>query len=297
MQQLFTLYIFPLVLMFLMFGLGLSLSGTDFTRVLRTPRPAIVGIMGHALLLPLVAFAVLSLWSFPPLIAGGLIILAACPGGVTSNTLVYAGRGDVALAVSLTAISSVVTVFTIPLVVGFGLEHFAGMATNVRPGLIDTMTRLGTVVLLPMFTGMAARQFFPGFAIPLEGHIRKLSAYILGALIFASGIMAIGGSGSATNDLLYATAAVLMLLAGVISAAYGLCALAGLDTIRTMTVVIETGVQNAVTAFLIGGTILKQPGFILTPAVYGFWMFAAAGLVIVLSRKRISQAEADGAPS
>ncbi|MCK9993929.1 MAG: bile acid:Na+ symporter, BASS family [Alphaproteobacteria bacterium] len=132
----------PVILMIMMFGLGLSLSTADFTRVLRTPRPAVVGILGHAILLPLSAFAILSVFDFPPLVAGGLVILSACPGGVTSNAVVYAGRGDVALAVSLTAISSVVTVFTIPLVVGFGLAQFAGMDASVHLGFLDTVRLL-----------------------------------------------------------------------------------------------------------------------------------------------------------
>lgn len=288
LQEIGTQYIFPLVLMVLMFGLGLSLTGADFTRVLRAPRPALVGIIGHALLLPLVAFIVLSIWDFPPMIAGGLIILAACPGGVSSNTLVYAGRGDVALAVSLTAISSVVTVFTIPLVVGYGMDRFVGMAVTLRLGFLDTVVRLGTIVLLPMFTGMAIRHYFPGFAIPAELFFRKLAGFILLGLIGGSGAMAISSSGAAANDLRDAAIAVAMLLTGVIAAGYLACSLARLDTVRTMTVVIEIGVQNAATAFLIGGTLLKQPGLILTPAVYAILMFAAAGLVIMLARRTMA---------
>lgn len=284
-QEVGTQYIFPLVLMILMFGLGLSLTGADFSRVLRAPRAAAVGIIGHAVLLPLVAFAVLSVWHFPPLIAGGLVILAACPGGVSSNTLVYAGRGDVALAVSLTAISSIITVFTIPLVVGFGMARFAGMAASVQLDFLDTVMRLGTIILLPMFAGMAIRHFFPGFAIPVEKVFRKLAMFLLVFLIGGSGAMVISGSNAAADDLQNAAIAVALLLAGVIGAGYLACALAGLDTIRTMTVVIEIGVQNAATAFLIGGTLLKQPGLILTPAVYAVMMFIAAGFAILVARR------------
>mgnify|MGYP001588099623 CR=1 FL=1 len=169
-----TQILLPIILMIMMLGLGLSLSGEDFTRVLRTPRPAIVGILGHAILLPLAAFAVLSVFDFPQMVAGGLVILSACPGGVTSNAVVYAGRGDVALAVSLTAISSVVTVFTIPIVVGFGLARFAGMEASVHLGFTDTVSRLGSFILLPLFSGMAVNYFFPVFAAKSPNVLHKL---------------------------------------------------------------------------------------------------------------------------
>jgi len=285
--QLATQYLFPAILMFMMFGLGLSLTGADFTRLLHTPRPAIVGILGHAVILPLVAFAILAVGNFPPLVAGGLVILAACPGGVSSNTLVYLGRGDVALAVSLTAISSVVTVFTIPLVIGFGLDMFAGKSATVRLDIFDTIQRLGAIILLPMFTGMVIRRLWADIAIRVELYFRKMAGVTLVALITGSGLLA--ASGTEIGDLPYAILAVLLLLAGVVAMAYAVCWLTRLDEMRTMTVVIETGVQNAATAFLIGGTILKEPGFILTPAVYAILMFAAAGLVIILARRHSAQ--------
>lgn len=281
--QFTTQYALPAVLMIIMFGLGLSLTGADFTRVVRTPRPAIVGILGHALILPLAAFAVLSLWDFPPLVAGGLIILAACPGGVTSNAVVYAGRGDVALAVSLTAISSVVTVFTIPLVVNFGLAQFAGMDASVQLGFIDTVKRLGTLVLLPLFSGMTIKYFLPRIAEAVEGYFRILAMIIFAVILIVSIVIATTVDYS---DVRFAFIAVVLLLLIASSGGYAISRLARLDTMRTMTVVIETGVQNTATAYLIGGTILKEPGLILTPAVYSVMMFVTAGIVIWLARRR-----------
>lgn len=281
-QEIGTQIAFPIVLMTVMFGLGLSLTGTDFSRVFRAPRPALVGILGHAVLLPLTAFGVLSLWNFPPLVAGGLVILAACPGGAVSNAIVYAGRGDVALAVTLTAISSVITVFTIPIVVGFGMAHFAGMAAAVRLDFLDTVAQLGTIILIPMFTGMGIRRFFPAFATRAERYFRVLAIILLIGLVAAGGLVA---TGVELRDLQYAFAAVLMLLAGATAAGYAVCALARLDTVRTMTVVIEIGVQNAATAYLIGGTLLKEPGLILTPGIYAVMMFLAGGFAILVARR------------
>ncbi|MDP1671242.1 MAG: bile acid:sodium symporter, partial [Alphaproteobacteria bacterium] len=281
-QEIGTQIAFPIVLMTVMFGLGLSLTGTDFSRVFRAPRPALVGILGHAVLLPLTAFGVLSLWNFPPLVAGGLVILAACPGGAVSNAIVYAGRGDVALAVTLTAISSVITVFTIPIVVGFGMAHFAGMAAAVRLDFLDTVAQLGAIILIPMFTGMGIRHFFPAFATRAERYFRVLAIILLIGLVAAGGLVA---TGVELRDLQYAFAAVLMLLAGATAAGYAVCALARLDTVRTMTVVIEIGVQNAATAYLIGGTLLKEPGLILTPGIYAVMMFLAGGFAILVARR------------
>lgn len=273
----------PIVLMIMMLGLGLSLRGEDFTRVMRTPRPAIVGILGHAILLPLSAFAILSMFDFPPMVAGGLVILSACPGGVTSNAVVYAGRGDVALAVSLTAISSVVTVFTIPIVVNFGLAQFAGMEAAVQLGFIDTVSRLGVFILLPLFTGMAINYFFPLFAQKVESYFRIVAMMLFVGILLASVMIA---NGLEPTDLHYAFIAVIALLITASSVGYVACRVAQLDTVRTMTVVIETGVQNVTTAYMIGGTLLKQPGLILTPAVYGGMMFVTSAVIIWLARRR-----------
>jgi len=273
----------PVILMIMMLGLGLSLNGEDFTRVMRTPRPAIVGILGHAILLPLSAFAVLSVFDFPPLVAGGLVILSACPGGVTSNAVVYAGRGDVALAVSLTAISSVITVFTIPVIVNFGLAHFAGMNATVHLGFFDTVSRLGGFILLPLFSGMAVKYFFPALAARVEKYFRILAMILFGFILLASVMI---GNGLEPVDLQYAFAAVILLLISASAAGYAACAVARLDTMRTMTVVIEIGVQNVTTAYMIGGTLLKEPGLILTPAVYGGMMFVTSAVIIWLARRR-----------
>ena len=278
-----TQIILPVILMIMMLGLGISLKAADFTRVLLTPRPAVTGILGHAILLPLSAFAVLSVFEFPPLVAGGLVILSACPGGVTSNAMVYAGRGDVALAVSLTAISSVVTVFTIPFVVEFGLAHFSGMNTSVHLDFIDTVSRLGFFILLPLFIGMAVNYFFPAFAQRIENYFR-IVAMVLFAGILLGSVMIANGLDSA--HLQAALIAVTALLITASCAGYAACRIARLDNMRTMTVVIETGVQNVTTAYMIGGTLLKEPGLILTPAVYGGMMFAASAVIIWIARTR-----------
>lgn len=277
-----TQIVLPAILMIMMLGLGLSLKIEDFTRALRTPRPAVTGILGHAILLPLSAFAVLSVFNFPPLVAGGLVILSACPGGVTSNAMVYAGRGDVALAVSLTAISSVVTVFTIPFVVEFGLAQFSGMSTSVHLDFIDTVSRLGFFILLPLFIGMAVNYFFPVFAQRVENYFRIVAMVLFGGILLASVMIA---NGLDARDMNYAFAAVIALLVTASFAGYAVCRIAQLDNLRTMTVVIETGVQNVATAYMIGGTLLKEPGLILTPAVYGGMMFAASAVIIWLARR------------
>jgi len=289
--QIGTQYVLPYFLMLMMFGLGMSLTMADFTRVLRTPRPAVVGILGHAILLPLAAFAVLSVIAFPPMVAGGLVVLAACPGGVTSNAAVYAGRGDVALAVSLTAISSVVTVFTIPVVISFGLAHFADMGAAVQLGFVDTVIRLGKIILLPLFSGMMVKYYYPVFADKAERYFRILVMILFVLIVVASFYVA---GDLDLSHIHYAFAAVVMLLIAASSAGYVACRLARLDTMRTMTVVIEIGVQNTATAYLIGGTLLKEPGLILTPAVYSLMMFVTAAAVIWLARRRSANAAAGG---
>lgn len=281
-QEIGTQILFPAVLGAVMFGLGLSLRLEDFLRVMKFPVAAAVGTFGQILLLPLAAFAVLWIWPMPPLVAGGLVILSACPGGAVSNALVFAAKGDVALSVTLTAVSSVITIFTIPFIVGFGLQTFADMEGQVALDVIDTLTQLGMIILVPMSLGMLIKYVRPNFADRAERVFRVLAIVLVVLMLIAGAFVA---SGIEVQHVEYAFGAVVALIVVIMPLGYGVSRLAQLDRRRTMTVGIEIGVQNAATGYVIAGTLLKQPDMILTPGVYGIMMFAAAGAAILLAQR------------
>ena len=154
----------PLILGFIMFSLGLGLAPADFKRILAQPRALLVGVVCHFVLLPLVCYGMLTLLGITGVFAVGFMILAACPTGTTSNLLTYLARGDVALALSFTAMASVLTIFTLPLIVTWSLGHFLGAerAVNVPVGLM--MGQVALVLGVPVSLGMLARRRWTAWA-------------------------------------------------------------------------------------------------------------------------------------
>jgi BASS family bile acid:Na+ symporter len=286
-QEIGTQILFPLVLGTVMFGLGLALQWRDFWQVVRFPKAAAIGLAGQIILLPLGAFVLLSLYPFPALVAGGLIILSACPGGAVSNAIVFVARGDVALSVSLTALSSVVTIFTIPLIVGVGMAQFADIDARLTIGVVDTLRQLGAMILAPMAAGMLVRFLWPGFAIRAE-RIFRLLAIVLVLLMFVAGAFVADGVGLADVEL--ALLGVAGLIAIVLPLGFLLAKAGRLTQAQSMTVMVEIGVQNAATGYVVAGTLLGQPDMILAIGIYGLLMFAAAGIAILAARRGFQRA-------
>ncbi|HBA43560.1 MAG TPA: bile acid:sodium symporter [Alphaproteobacteria bacterium] len=286
-QEIGTQILFPLVLGTVMFGLGLALQWRDFWQVVRFPKAAAIGLAGQIILLPLGAFVLLSLYPFPALVAGGLIILSACPGGAVSNAIVFVARGDVALSVSLTALSSVVTIFTIPLIVGVGMAQFADVDARLTIGVVDTLRQLGAMILAPMAAGMLVRFLWPGFAIRAE-RIFRLLAIVLVLLMFVAGAFVADGVGLADVEL--ALLGVAGLIAIVLPLGFLLAKAGRLTQAQSMTVMVEIGVQNAATGYVVAGTLLGQPDMILAIGIYGLLMFAAAGIAILAARRGFQRA-------
>lgn len=281
-QEIGTQILFPLVLGTVMFGLGLALQWRDFWQVVRFPKAAALGLAGQILLLPLGAFLLLSLYPFPALVAGGLVILAACPGGAVSNAIVFVARGDIALSVSLTALSSVITIFTIPLIVGVGMAQFADIDARLTIGVIDTLRQLSAMILAPMVAGMLVRFLWPGFAVR-AARVFRLLAIVLVLLMFVAGAFVADGVGLA--DAEFGLIAVAGLIAIVLPLGFVMAKAGRLTHAQSMTVMVEIGVQNAATGYVVAGTLLRQPDMILTIGIYGVLMFAAAGLAILAARR------------
>ena len=185
-QDIVKLYI-PVTLGVIMFTMGLGLSLSDFKRVLVEPRAMWVGLINQLVTLPLVAFGLAFAFELPPPLAVGLVLISACPGGPSSNLYSALARGDVALSVSLTAVSGVITMVTIPFIIGLGLDVFMGTARDVHLDVPSTILQLFLVVGLPLALGMYLRFRHIERAMRLEKIMTKVAVLLLVTLIVEIG--------------------------------------------------------------------------------------------------------------
>lgn len=272
----------PVALFAVLFGMGLSLVPADFRRVLLNPKAKIIGLGCQLLLLPAVAFALALLFRLPGELAVGLMILAACPGGATSNVITHLAKGDTALSVTLTAVSSVVCVFTIPWIVGLSMDWFLGTGADVRLPFWKTLGQLTLVTILPIVCGMAVRHARPALAYRLERPASIFSLVFLALIIVAAVArekdlahqFAVAGPAAITLNL------VMMLL--------GFAAgwLAGLPRPQRVTIAIETGIQNGTLALGITLGLLESARLAMPSVVYSLFMFLSGAFMIARFGRR-----------
>jgi BASS family bile acid:Na+ symporter len=276
----------PLALAFIMFALGIGLTLDDFTRVARQPRDFLIGAAAQMLLLPLVAFTLVTLWPMHPELALGVIIIAAAPGGVTSNILTAFAKGDVALSISLTAITSLLSVLTVPLIVTAAYAHLIGDAASQDVSITRTALSVFAIVTVPVLLGLAVRHFADGFALRFEPAARKVST-VLFVVVLAGAIL----QERANIVTYFAQAGLITLTLNIVMMALAfLLALLFASGPRQRTAIsLECGLQNgtlaiAVAALLFGGGLATVPA-----ATYSLIMFAT-GLIFVAALRR-SQSE------
>lgn len=273
----------PLALAFVMFGMGLSLSISDFTRLIKSPAALLAGIIGQIVLLPLLAFSLCVFFDLPTYIAVGVMILAACPGGTTSNLFSHIARANLALSVSLTGVSTLACVFTTPFIIQFSIIYFV---KDDAPyfSVIQTVLGLLGVSIVPVFMGMALRHFKYAFAVTSENFFRQFSMYFM--LLLIVGVLI-----SERSNLLssFKSAFLVCLVLNLSSVLMGL-ALAKLLNLRfidSLTLAIEVGVQNAALAMLICISFLKASDFAIAPGVYGVVMYIGPALLAFWARRKV----------
>ncbi|MDC8013681.1 bile acid:sodium symporter family protein [Tahibacter soli] len=271
----------PIGLVAIMFSMGLSLTANDFREVARNPRAVFGGLAGQLVLLPPLAIAVAWLFRLPPEMATGLFILAICPGGITSNAITYAAKANVALAVVLTTASSLVTVFTIPLLLNWALTHYF-VAGEIPPlSVPKTMLQLAQMTLMPVALGMAIRAWRPAAAARMTVWLRPASLVVLIAVIAFS--VAVSAQ-LVLDNLLYAGPAAFVLNAASMGVGLVIARGLSLDRNDTLTVAIEVGIHNATMATFLSLSVLKDIALAITPTIYGVIMVINAGLLVRLFR-------------
>ena len=280
--------IVPAGLMLVMFSMGLTLTLRDFAMVARRPKLVGAGFVTHLFVLPSLAFLVGLIFQLSPERALGLFIVSLCPAGTTSNAMTFVGRGNVALAVILTALSAIVTVFTIPLVLSWAVPWFLAGAGRTVPHLdpVGMMFQLGLITLLPILVGMILRHFGPEFAARLARWLRP-TAFVIVVVVIAFSVIVAGRM--VLDNLLGATPAIYALNLAAIAFGLLLGKALGANARDAMTLSIETSVQNVTLAIFLTLTALGSLPLAVTQNIYGVVMILNASLLIRWWRGRIER--------
>ena len=276
--------VLPLALAFIMFALGLGLTFDDFARVARQPRDFVIGAILQIVLLPVVAFALVSVWSLSPELALGVMIIAAAPGGVTSNILTAFARGDVALSISLTAVISLLSLVTIPLVVVFSYTQLiGGEAGDVS--VTATAVSVFVIVTVPVLIGLAVRRFAEGFAIRFDPIARQVSA-VLFVIVLAGAIF----QERANIVTYFAEAGLITLVLNLVmmGLAYFVARIFASGARQRITISIECGLQNGTLAIAVATLLFGGGQAVVPAATYSLIMFGTALVFIVFLRRTSS---------
>ena len=265
----FQTMIVPFGLFMIMMGLGLTLSIDDILRVIIMPKAVLIGLTGQLIMLPLIAFGLAFLLDPAPVIAIGLILLAACPGGITSNAYVFASRGDIALSVTLTSIASLFTVVTMPLLAWLALTTFAEGSDIINVPIGNMMKNLAQLTILPIVLGMSTRKFFPAFAEKMVEPVRKMAIAILIMVIIGNTWFSID---TLKEYIVEAGIAALALNITCMSVGYGVSRLMKLNIDQTISITYEVGLQNLSLALVLANTIIGVPDYAAVTLIYGFFM-------------------------
>ena len=277
----------PLGLMLIMFSLGLTLALRDFGLVARNPLLVGIGFGTHLFILPVLGLAIGALFALPPQMALGLFIISLCPAGTTSNALTFVGRGNVALAVVLTALTSLVTVFTIPLLLSWAVPWFLERQGVTVPQLSvgNVIFQLVRITVIPIVAGMLVKRFLPAFAAGLARWLRPTAFVILIVVIACSVIVS---ADLVLDNLIRATPAIVALNLTAMAVGLGLGRIMGANARDAMTLAIETGVQNVTLAIFLTLTVLDSLPLAVTQNIYGVVMLINASLLILWWRGRIA---------
>jgi len=290
-QGFVTAVLLPVALGIIMLGLGLTLTLDDFRRVARIPRAVLVGLVCQMIILPAACLGIAHLFSLPPELAVGLMLLSASPGGATANLFSHLARGDVALNITLTAVNSVLSVVTLPLILNFSLEHFMGEGKAI-PLQLDKVLQVFAIVLVPVVIGMFVRAGRPDFARRMEKPVRLVSALFLVAVIAAAVIRERDNLGAYFEAVGVAALVFNLVSMGV---GYGVPRLVRLSERQSIAIGMEIGIHNGTLAIAIAMSpaILNNSVMAIPAAIYSLIMFfTAAGFGWFVSRRVGADADA-----
>jgi BASS family bile acid:Na+ symporter len=272
----------PFSLAVIMFGMGLSLRVEDFKRILIYPKAVGIGLLNQLVLLPILAFGIVKVFSLPPELAVGLMILAVCPGGATSNLITHLAKGDAALSITLTACSSVITVFTIPFLVNFSIAYFIPGGEAKQLEVVGTVVSVLFITLIPVALGMFTLAKAPGLAEKWDQPFRKISTVFFVVIVLAA---ILKEKENLVQYFIEAGPAALALNLSTLALSFAMAKWTGLPFRQGLTIAIESGIQNGTLGITIAATLLANSVMSIPSAIYSLLMFGTAALVILWGNK------------
>ena len=276
--------ILPLALAFIMFVLGMGLTSADFLRVVKQPRDFFVGCFSQILILPILAFILVKVWPISPELAIGVMIIAAAPGGVTSNLLTSFAKGDVALSISLTAIISLLCIFTIPFIVLTSVDLLGVASVDPDISLVSMSRDMFLIVTVPVIFGMILRKTFFVITSKFEPIAKKISI-ILFILVLLGAIVA--ERENVASYFVQAGLITLVLNVVMMIVAYYIAQLLASGAKQKKSITIECGLQNGTLAIFVATSIFGGGMYVIPAATYSLIMFATS-LIFVYFVKKVS---------
>ena len=272
----------PLALAFIMFSLGLGLTISDFSRVLKQPKDFLIGAFSQIIILPIVALMLVLIWPLSPELAIGVMLIAAAPGGATSNIVTSFAKGDVALSVSLTAIISLLSVFTIPLIVLISLNILVDNYSSISISILDIAIQMFAIVTVPVILGILFRKFMSNFSILFEPIAKKISA-LLFAIVLLGAVLA-----EKDNIILYfSQAGLITLILNILMMiiAFYIAKFFGSGVSQRKTIIVECGLQNGTLAIVVATSVFGGGVYLIPAATYSLIMFASSLIYIYFARR------------
>ena len=268
----------PISLAIIMFGMGLSLVSGDFTRLFTYPKAVLVGLCNQLLFLPLIGFVIVVLFGLNPSMAIGVMIISICPGGPTSNLITQVSRGNIGLSVTITALSSLITVFTIPILLSKFIAYFSGDTDVViQIPILETMLQILVITVIPVSIGMMIRKRREAFALRMEKPMRTAST-VLFVIIFL--IIIIANKDNLIQAMKEVGLPTLLLNLSTMGLGYLSAKLFGITGKSQISITIESGIQNGTLAFVIATTMLNNLEMGLPTGAYSIWMFLTGGILM-----------------
>ena len=274
----------PLSLAIIMFGMGMTLIPADFTRIVKYPKAVLIGLFNQLIFLPIIGFSLAVAFNLEPIMAVGIMILASCPGGPTSNLITQVCKGNIALSVTLTAIASFISILTIPFILSYALDYFGtDTGATITLPIVDTILQIMVITVIPISIGMLIRRLKPNFAEKMEKPMRRASTVIF-ILVF---LAVIAANFNLIGDAMKRVGLVTLLLnIATMGLGYITARLFKLNLNNAISITVESGVQNGTLAFVIATTILNNIEMGIPTGAYSIWMFITGGILMWQLGKR-----------
>ena len=282
--HLFSSYFLPATLVIIMIGIGLSITGDDLKNIIAEPKNLVVGLASQLIILPVIAFSIAAFTSLRPEFKVGLIIISACPGGITSNLVNYIIRGNVALCVSITVVNGILTLMTIPLIVRLALKLHMGHDAEILLPVWNTISQIFMLTVVPASIGILIRKQWTKWALKVQNPLRIILPLLL--LSVYAGVIFLEGNGDAERDSNFIRLMPYALLLNVLSMTAGLLVPKALKLTRQnqFTIAVEVGLQNSTLAIFVASTLLGNQEMALVAVVYGSFSFFTTILFGYLAR-------------